>query len=88
MSEADLLPVAARERVTHLFNQTAVERPAGLTLHGLCAAQAARTPDAPAVLFRDIVLTHGEVDLQARRLAASLRQHHGVSPGDLVGVTV
>ncbi|GIM97037.1 non-ribosomal peptide synthetase [Paractinoplanes toevensis] len=55
------------------------------TVHGLVAAWAGRTPDAPAVECGDTRLTYAELDDRAGRLAATLR-HHGVAAGDHVGV--
>jgi aspartate racemase len=48
-------------------------------------AQAATTPDAPAVLFESSVLTYRELNEQANRLAHHL-MHLGVTRGSLVGV--
>ncbi|SEC05842.1 amino acid adenylation domain-containing protein [Streptomyces sp. 2231.1] len=46
---------------------------------------ARRTPDAPAVTFGDRTLTYRQLDQEAARGAAGLRQL-GVRPGDRVGV--
>ena len=58
---------------------------AAATLPGLFAAQAARTPDAAAVLFEDRVLSYAALDAHANRLAHHL-QGLGVGPDVLVGV--
>lgn len=55
-------------------------------LPGLFRAQAARTPEAPAVLAADeAVWTYAELERRAVRHAAALRAA-GVAPGDFVGV--
>ncbi|WP_199443695.1 amino acid adenylation domain-containing protein [Umezawaea beigongshangensis] len=54
-------------------------------LHSLVARWSARTPDAPAVLCGDTVLTYRELDAGAERLAGVLRAR-GVLPGDRVGL--
>ncbi|NUP53959.1 MAG: AMP-binding protein, partial [Catenulispora sp.] len=55
------------------------------TLHGLVAAQAARTPHAPAVLSDDAGLTYAELEARAETLAARLAAR-GVGRNDLVAV--
>ena len=55
------------------------------TLPSLFAAQAARTPDAVAVVFEDRSLTYAALDAHANRLANHLRGL-GVRPDVLVGV--
>lgn len=54
-------------------------------LHVLIAAQAARTPDRPAVTARGVTLTYAELDARANALAHRLQQR-GVGPDTLVGV--
>ncbi|MFI9820561.1 amino acid adenylation domain-containing protein [Streptomyces sp. NPDC052013] len=57
------------------------------TLAEAFATQAARTPDATAVVFRDRRLTYAELDAQAQALAARLRRR-GARPGTFVAVAV
>ncbi|MFF7453223.1 amino acid adenylation domain-containing protein [Kitasatospora sp. NPDC008115] len=56
-------------------------------LHELVAAQAARTPDAPAVSAADGTLSYAELDAAADRLAHLLAAR-GAGPGSLVAVAV
>ncbi|MFE0339942.1 amino acid adenylation domain-containing protein, partial [Streptomyces sp. NPDC058955] len=51
----------------------------------LFEAQAARTPEATALLFRDEAVSYGALDAQATRLAHRLHAH-GVRAGDIVAV--
>ncbi len=50
------------------------------TIHGLFAAQAARTPDAPALIVEDRTTTFAALDAAANRAAHALRRL-GVGPG-------
>ncbi|WP_189192411.1 non-ribosomal peptide synthetase [Streptomyces albiflavescens] len=67
-------------------NSAARPFPDGSSLHALVEAQAARTPDAPAVEWRGTVLTYRELEARARRIARALLAH-GVAPGARVGVS-
>ncbi|MFD3995343.1 amino acid adenylation domain-containing protein [Streptomyces sp. NPDC058583] len=66
------------------YNSTAVRLPEG-ALHELFAAQAARTPDAVALVCGERELTYRELDSAATVLAHRLRDR-GVRPGDGVGL--
>jgi amino acid adenylation domain-containing protein len=69
------------------WNETRVERAAGLTVHGLFEAQAKETPDSVAVVFGPRQFTYAELDRRTNQLARHLRKL-GVKPGVLVGVFI
>ncbi|HEY4575090.1 MAG TPA: amino acid adenylation domain-containing protein, partial [Thermoanaerobaculia bacterium] len=71
LSLLPLLTPAEREQLA-AWSSTGEPRPAGATLHGLFAAQAARTPEAVAVIAREGTLTYRELDARAERLARRL----------------
>ncbi|HVH13355.1 MAG TPA: condensation domain-containing protein, partial [Longimicrobium sp.] len=75
-----------RRQVVEGWNRTAVAYPAA-TIHDLFAEQAARTPDAVALIADDASLTYREVDEAANRLANHLRRL-GVGPEAHVGLCV
>ncbi|MBF8184497.1 non-ribosomal peptide synthetase [Nonomuraea sp. K274] len=86
----DLLPPRERERVLHEFNDhefnhnaAPFARDAGV--HELVQAQAARTPDAFAVVSGAAALTYRELNGRANQLARHLRER-GIERGALVGV--
>ncbi len=57
------------------------------TLPSLIADQAARTPDATAVVGQDATLSYAELDRRSAELAGRLRAR-GAGPGRIVGVAV
>nr|WP_240979180.1 non-ribosomal peptide synthetase [Longimicrobium terrae] len=68
-----VLPEEERARVVDEWNRTDAELPPEWSIHGLFEAQAARTPDAPAVIFAGQQLTFAELDRRANQLAHHLR---------------
>ncbi|HEX2093941.1 MAG TPA: amino acid adenylation domain-containing protein, partial [Longimicrobiaceae bacterium] len=79
-----LLDAAVRDELLRMSRGPSRER-APTTLHGLFEAQVRATPDAPALLFGDAVLTFAGLDGRADRLARRLRER-GVGPGARVAV--
>ncbi|HEV2145843.1 MAG TPA: amino acid adenylation domain-containing protein, partial [Longimicrobiaceae bacterium] len=85
LSEVSLLRGAERTQVLEGGSGAALEYPRERCVHELFAGHAARTPDAPAVVFGDGTLTYAELDRRANRLAHHLLAR-GVGPESLVGV--
>jgi amino acid adenylation domain-containing protein len=85
IAEIDILPADERQRMLVEWNRTGRALPEQATLHGLFEAQAARTPQALAVMQGDAVVRYAELDAQAEAVAARLRAH-GVGPGAMVGL--
>ncbi|HEX5758393.1 MAG TPA: amino acid adenylation domain-containing protein [Thermoanaerobaculia bacterium] len=79
------LPAEARHQLLVEWNDTAAADDEPETIHQLVAAQAARTPEAPAVRDGDVEIGYGELDRRANRLAHYLRRL-GVGPETWVGV--
>jgi amino acid adenylation domain-containing protein len=86
-AQLPLLTEAERRQILVGWNQTQAAYPHQATVHGLIAAQAARSPEAVAAEFDGQQLTYAELDERANRLAAYLHRL-GVGPGALVGVCV
>ncbi len=95
VSELPLLSAAETRQVLVEWNDTGSAlalSAAPALLHRLCAEQADRTPDAPAVLYAPaggeaVELTYRALQRRARRLARRLRGL-GVGPEVRVGVTL
>ncbi|MFF3753077.1 amino acid adenylation domain-containing protein [Streptomyces sp. NPDC002018] len=84
VDELEILPAAERGLLLEEWNDTARPYPAG-TLPALFEAQAARTPDAPALRYEGTELSYARLDAEADRLAGELRAR-GVGPESVVGV--
>ncbi|MGA4839088.1 amino acid adenylation domain-containing protein [Streptomyces sp. G45] len=82
----DVLEADERDLVLTRFNETAAPTPE-LTVPGLVEAQAARTPDALAVVSEDRELTYADLDARANRLARELIGR-GVGPETVVGLAL
>lgn len=67
------------------WNDTAYPFPEQLCVHHLFEAQAARTPDATALVCGDARLTYAQLDARANHLAAALRPL-GAGPDVLIGL--
>ncbi|MFF4422369.1 amino acid adenylation domain-containing protein [Streptomyces sp. NPDC001549] len=85
VGEVDLLS-AEQHRLIREWNATAVPVP-DTTLVELFAQQVARTPDAPAAVFRDERLSYAELDARAERLARELCAR-GAGPERIVAVAL
>ncbi|WP_203895674.1 non-ribosomal peptide synthetase, partial [Planobispora longispora] len=80
----DALPAAERDLVLRRWNETAAPVPA-VTLTDLFEAQAARTPDATALVFEGTELSYAELNARANRLARMLAER-GAGPERIVGL--
>ncbi len=86
VGEIDLLDDGDRSVIDRV-NATAKDHDRAATLDGAIRAQAARTPDAPAVSDTDRTLSYRELMGRADALAATLHAR-GVGRGDLVGIAL
>ncbi|MDB4952371.1 MAG: pcbAB [Gemmatimonadetes bacterium] len=81
-----LLSAGERRRVVQEWNGTEAPYP-GSYIHERFEAQAARTPDAVALVYEDRELTYRELNARANRLAHHLRAR-GVGPDVRVAICV
>ncbi len=85
VGQTQLLKSSERDRLLHAFNCSHTQFPQrGMAT--LFAEQAARAPQATALVCGDTQLSYGELDLQANRLAHHLRAL-GVGPDCLVAIS-
>ena len=85
LGEIDFIGDAEREHLLFALNQTDADFPRHSCIHQLFEEQAARTPDAPAVVAEPDEVTYGELNRRANQLAHLLRRH-GVQPDVRVGL--
>ena len=85
VSQLPLVTAGERELVVVEWNQTARDYPRNRCVHQLVEDQAARRPNAPAVILGDRQLTYGALNTRANQLARRLRQC-GVGPDLRVGL--
>jgi amino acid adenylation domain-containing protein len=87
LSELPLLSDAERHRVVVEWNATAVDYPRDKCVHELFEAQAAKTPDAVALVYENGQLSYSELDRRSNQLGHYLREL-GVGPDVIVGLCV
>ncbi|MBD3307338.1 amino acid adenylation domain-containing protein [candidate division KSB3 bacterium] len=80
-----LLSESERQQLLRTCNETTAAYPKERCIHQLFEAQAARTPDAIAVVYQDVRLTYRELNARANQLARYLRSL-GVGADVLVGI--
>ncbi|CAJ7748213.1 non-ribosomal peptide synthetase [Burkholderia pseudomallei] len=85
LRQLDILPEVEREEVVRRWNAGEKARPSRLCLHELFERQAARAPDAIAVIQDEHALTYAELNRCANRLAHYLRAR-GVREDDRVAL--
>ncbi|MGZ4113193.1 MAG: non-ribosomal peptide synthetase, partial [Tumebacillaceae bacterium] len=87
VGQLPLLTSREEQQMLVEWNEGTQAYPAEVCLHHLFEQQAARTPDAVAVVYEQERLTYAELNRRANRLAHQLRDH-GVGPDVLVGLSV
>ncbi|MEQ1514811.1 MAG: amino acid adenylation domain-containing protein [Lysobacteraceae bacterium] len=86
-SDLPILDSAERDLVLSEWNDTARDCPLDLCVHQLFEQQAARTPEATALVCGDEQLSYDELNRRANRLAHHLRTL-GVVPDDRIAICV
>ncbi|TLP67332.1 LLM class flavin-dependent oxidoreductase [Parasedimentitalea maritima] len=87
LSMLSVLPEDERRKLLTDWNATARDYPTDQTIHAAFEAQAARSPNATALVYEDQTLSYAALNAQANRVATKL-QAMGVKPGSHVGLYV
>jgi amino acid adenylation domain-containing protein len=87
IADLSMLPEREKRQLLVTWNDSKKTYPREICFHHLFEAQAARAPEAVAVVFENQQLTYGELNRRANQLAHHLR-HLGVGPEVLVGLCV
>jgi amino acid adenylation domain-containing protein/FkbH-like protein/thioester reductase-like protein len=82
-----ILPDSERRQVIELFNATRVPYPKEKLIHELFEEQVLRMPDAVAVVDEGQILTYGQLNVKANRLAHCLRTS-GMRTGEYIPILI
>jgi amino acid adenylation domain-containing protein len=85
VGSVSILTPAQKQQLLVEWNQTATEYPRSSAIHRVFEEQAARTPDAVAVVYGSQSLTYSELNEKANQLAHFLRSS-GIQPGARVAL--
>ena len=85
LGDIRLISDAEKEEVLFKFNDTATDYPRTATTHRLFEQQVEKQPDSVALVFKNTQLTWKQLNREANRRAAHLRQH-GAGPGVIIAL--
>lgn len=83
MYNLEILSANEKQKLLYDFNDTVEDYPRDKCVYQLFEEQARKTPEKTAIIACDRVLTFGELNEQANRIAHSLIER-GIKPGDIV----
>ncbi len=87
INEFELLSETERQQILVEWNATSTDYPHKKCIHQLFEEQAEYSPDAPAIVFADQVITYRQLNSQANQLAHFLCEM-GIGPGIRVGMYI
>ncbi|MFP1892736.1 amino acid adenylation domain-containing protein [Lonsdalea quercina] len=87
VNQIDILPDEERHELLVTWNETSTPFPNRTCIHTLFEAQAARTPQAPALIFGQQTIAYADLNAQANRLAHALMAQ-GVGVGTYVALSL
>ncbi|WP_420398279.1 MupA/Atu3671 family FMN-dependent luciferase-like monooxygenase [Nioella sp.] len=87
VADLSIVPDCERQKLIHDWNATETDYDRARCIHQMFEAQAAKTPDATALIFEGERLSYAALNARANRVARALAGM-GVRRGDLVGLHV
>ncbi|MEL6560504.1 MAG: amino acid adenylation domain-containing protein, partial [Bacteroidota bacterium] len=87
LSDLSMMQEEERNQLLDVFGKTVVSYPADKTVIDLFEEQAAKSPEAPAVVYGEGTLSYGALNERSNQLARYLVSK-GVKPDDLVGICI
>ncbi|WP_370229779.1 MupA/Atu3671 family FMN-dependent luciferase-like monooxygenase, partial [Cognatishimia sp.] len=85
VSDLDLLPPSEKHHLLSARNDTDLNIDLDITIHALISEQAAKTPEATALVFEHDALSYAQLEARSNQTAQVLRAN-GMVKGDVVGV--
>ncbi|HLP60658.1 MAG TPA: amino acid adenylation domain-containing protein, partial [Candidatus Deferrimicrobium sp.] len=85
IKDIEIMTAAEKKQILEIFNDTAVSYPLAKTIPQLFGEQVMQRPDGTAAIFADKIITYGELNTRAARLAGYL-QAQGVTAETIVGI--
>lgn len=74
------------QEVVCQWNKTIKDYPATKTIQRLFEEQVLRSPNIPAIVYEDVVLSYQEFNEKANRLAHFIKENYSIKPDDLVAI--
>ncbi|PNW15244.1 hypothetical protein C1637_02115, partial [Chryseobacterium lactis] len=84
ITQYELLTQDTHDVIVNAWNSIGLNDQSIKTLHKLFEEQVVRTPEAIALVYKDVKLTYKELNERSNRLANYLIKTHGLQPDDLV----
>jgi tyrocidine synthetase III len=86
IKQHDYLDATEKKQLLQKFNPAVQGSPVTKTITALFEERAEKTPGATALIFEGKTFTYGELNEQANKLAAYLREKYSIIPNDIIGI--
>lgn len=85
LSSIEIITESEKRQLLNEFNNTYADYPRGETIISLFEKQVERTPNKPAIVFEDKILTYHELNRCSNQLARKILAN-GVTSGSIIGI--